>query len=130
MGFDKERSRDVVFIEGKPINQTPAVYEEPRTIYHSITVFPRPREEPAQQLLTPPATENADSDTEEPEPEIVDPQILLEASMTNEPTSQSTSGSSRSPIGGRSKLTRMSARPNKGILTSANFEDENLDKPG
>ena len=37
-------SRDVVFIEGKPVNQTPAVYEEPRTIHDSITVLPRPPE--------------------------------------------------------------------------------------
>src|SRR5579859_2930386 len=64
-------SRDVVFIEGKPIEQTPAVYveepritnspgplaeaEEPKIIHDSITVLPGP-----------------------PEPELVDPQILLQ----------------------------------------------------
>jgi hypothetical protein len=44
-------SRDVVFIEGKPVDQTPATYvEEPRIIHDSITVLPRPPAE-AQQLL-------------------------------------------------------------------------------
>src|SRR5277367_2347590 len=36
-------SRDVVFIEGKPVDQTPATYiEEPRIMYDSITVLPGP----------------------------------------------------------------------------------------
>lgn len=47
-------TRDMVFIEGKPINEAPAVYEtsvvnevpavheEARTIYESITVLPGP----------------------------------------------------------------------------------------
>jgi hypothetical protein len=36
-------SRDVVFIEGKPVEQTLAIYvEEPRIMYDLITVLPRP----------------------------------------------------------------------------------------
>ena len=124
-------SRDVVFIEGKPVNQTPAVYEEPRIVHESITVLPGPPEE-LQQLPTPPATENADSDSEEPGPDMVDPQILLQESTANE-LQESTSGSvSGSATGGpTSGSTRTSARSNKGILTSTKFEDENFDKkPG
>ena len=124
-------SRDVVFIEGKPVNQTPAVYEEPRIVHESITVLPGPPEE-LQQLPTPPATENADSDSEEPGPDMVDPQILLQESTANE-LQESTSGSvSGSATGGpTSGSTRTSARPNKGILTSTKFEHENFDKkPG
>src|SRR5438046_4765000 len=38
-------SRDVVFIERKPVNQMPVVYEvEPRTVHDSITVLPGPPE--------------------------------------------------------------------------------------
>src|SRR5271167_5222668 len=81
-------SRDVVFIEGKPIDQTPAVYiEEPRIMHDSITVLPGPpakTEKPQRQLPTPPATERADSDSEEPGPDMVDPQILLQESTANE----------------------------------------------
>src|SRR5271155_4114551 len=73
-------SRDVVFIEGKPVHQTPATYiEEPRIMYDSITVLPGPpteTEEPQRQLPTPPQSEHPD--TEEPAPESVDPGILLQ----------------------------------------------------
>src|SRR5437762_7702582 len=133
-------SRDVVFIEGKPVNQTPAVYEEPRVIYDSIAVLSGPpeTEEPPQQLPTPPATENADSDSEEPGPDMVDPQILLQESTVNEPQ-ESTDGSaggsatdgptSESATGGPTDgSTRTSARSNKGILTSTKFQDESFDK--
>src|SRR5579859_679253 len=48
-------SRDVVFIEGKPINQTPAVYEEPRIIHDSITVLPEPPAETKEPQQEPPA---------------------------------------------------------------------------
>src|SRR5205814_6580250 len=112
-------SRDVVFIEGKPVNQTPAVYEEePRTVHDSITVLPGPPENTGQQQLpTPPATEHpeSDSDSEQPGPEIVDPQILLQES-----TGGSASGSVRgSETGGStSGPPRASARPNQGTLTS------------
>ena len=121
-------SRDVVFIEGKPVNQTPAVYEEePRTIYESITVLPGPSEEPAQQLPTPPATENADSDSdsEEPGPDMIDPQILLQESTANEPQEPTRGPSASGPAGG---VTRASERSNKGILTSTKYQDENFDK--
>src|SRR5271154_200730 len=106
-------SRDVVFIEGKPVDQTPAVYiEEPRIMYDSITVLPGPPEtkEPKQQLPTPPATENADSDSEEPGPDMVDPQILLQESTANE--------SQESISGSVSGSARTSARSNKGTITS------------
>jgi hypothetical protein len=77
-------SRDVVFIEGKPIEQTPTAYiEEPRIIYDSITVLPGPPEE-HHQLLTPQPSEHPDPE----EPEAVDPGILLQESVmttTNEP---------------------------------------------
>jgi hypothetical protein len=128
-------SRDVVFIEGKPVNQTPTVYEEPKIIYDSIAVLPGPPEGSPRQLPTPPATEYADSDSEEPGPDMVDPQILLQESMANE-LQELTGGSASKTTGGSvsgsvSGLTRTSARPNKGTLTSTRFEDENFDKkPG
>ena len=109
-------SRDVVFIEGKSINQTPAIYEESKTIHDSIMVLPgsSETEEPARQLSTPPATENADS--KESESDMINSQILLQESMANEPQ-ESTSES-----------TRTSTRSNKEILTSTKFEHENFDK--
>src|SRR5205814_778714 len=122
-------SRDVVFIEGKPVNQTPAIFEEPRIIYDSIMVLPGPPEGEMNQLLTPPATEHSDLDSEEPEPDMVDPQILLqEPTTTNELQEVIDGSTSGSPSGSTSGLTRTSARPNKGILiTSTRFEDENFE---
>src|SRR5947207_11441355 len=117
-------SRDVVFIEGKSINQTPAVYEEPRIIYDSITILPGPSEKPTQQLSTPPATEHADSDSKEPRSDMIDPQILLQESTMNE-LQESTSESTNRPTSGE---TRTSTRSNKGILISTKFRDENYDK--
>jgi hypothetical protein len=77
-------SRDVVFIEGKPVDQTPATYvEEPRVIHDSITVLPRPPAEAQQPFPTPPPSEHPDPEGHEPGP--VNPLILLqESSMTNE----------------------------------------------
>src|SRR5437667_1147284 len=80
-------SRDVVFIEGKPVEQTPAVYiEEPKIMYDSITVVSGPSEESQQQLPTPPITEHPDSDLaeSESESESVDPGILLQETTTTE----------------------------------------------
>src|SRR5271154_2294853 len=54
-------SRDVGFIEGKPVDQTPATYiEEHRIMYDSITVLPGPPETqvPQRQLPTPPQSEH------------------------------------------------------------------------
>ena len=116
-------SRDVVFIEGKPVSQTPAVYEEPRVMYDSIMVLPElpETEEPQgpQQLPTPPQSERPDPE----EPEAVDPQILLQESATTiEPQEPATGGSTSG------STQRASARSNKGTLTSMRFEDENFDK--
>ena len=90
-------SRDVVFIEGKPVDQTPAVYiEEPRIMHDSITVLPGPpaeTEEPQQQLPTPPPSEHPDP--EEPEQETVDPGILLQESTAIEPQEPATGGTGR-----------------------------------
>jgi len=123
-------SRDVVFIKGKPIEQTPAVYvEEPRIIHDSITVLPKPSEteEPRQQLPLPRQSEHPDPKEPE-EPEVVDPQILLqESERTIEPQESVTSGEAI----GRSRSTmtqRTSARSNKGTFTSKKFTDEDFDK--
>ena len=105
-------SRDVVFIEGKPIEQTPAVYvEELRIIHDSITVLPKPSEtkEPRQLLPAPPQSEHPDPKELE-EPEAVDPQILLqESERTIEPqesvTSREAIGRSTSTV-----MPRTSAR--------------------
>jgi hypothetical protein len=108
-------SRDVVFIEGKRIEETPATHfiVEPSTlptIYDSITVLPRPPEyEERRRLLqrpkspTPPPPEPEDE-----EPEEVDPQILLQ--QTDGPTQ------------------RASGRANKGTFTTTRFEDEEFTK--
>src|SRR5947207_6931079 len=88
-------SRNVVFIEEKPINQTTAIYEEPRIIYDSITILPRSSEESEQQLSTSSATEHAesDSDSKEPRSDMVDPQILLQESTIMNELQESTSES-------------------------------------
>src|SRR5579859_5027981 len=115
-------SRDVVFIEGKPINQTPAVYEEPRIIHDSITVLPEPpaeTKEPQQEPPAPPVSEHPDSDSDSEEPETVDPQVLLQESSAKEPATGGTASGS---------TQRSSARSNKGILTSKKFVDEDFDK--
>ena len=117
-------SRDVVFIEGKPVDQTPATYiEEPRIMYDSITVLPGPPadiEEPRSQLPTPPQSEHPDSEPE-PEPQPVDPQYLLQEPTTDE--LQATA-----PGGSTSGSQRISARSNKGTTTSKGFEDETFDR--
>ena len=65
-------SRDVVFIEGKLVNQTPAVFiKELRTTYESITVLPGLPEEP-QQLLIPVLSECQNPGKQELAP--IDPQ--------------------------------------------------------
>jgi Reverse transcriptase (RNA-dependent DNA polymerase)/gag-polypeptide of LTR copia-type/Integrase core domain/GAG-pre-integrase domain/Domain of unknown function (DUF4219) len=122
-------SRDVVFIEGKPISQTPAILEEaPRIIHDSITVLPGPPpeiEEP-QQMPTPPASEHPDSEDPEEEPEeLVDPQILMQESRTTDKLQGPAIGPA---TGGTTSTQRASARSNKGILTSTKFADENFDK--
>src|SRR5436190_22575839 len=119
-------SRDVVFIEEKPVNQTPAIYEEPRTVHESITVLPGPPENTDQQQLpTPPATEHpeseSDSDLEESGPEMVDPQILLQESTGGSAGGSAGESATGGPTDGS---TRTSARSNKGILTSTKFQDE------
>src|SRR5271154_501924 len=118
-------SRDVVFIEGKPVDQTPATYiEEPRIMYDSITVLPgSPMESEERQLPTPPPSEHPDwEQPEEPEPEPVGPATLLEQSTTmDEPQEPAPGGSTQ----------RTSARPNKGTTTSKKFAHEDFDKkPG
>src|SRR5271169_3570604 len=112
-------SRDVVFIEGKPVDQTPATYiEEPRIIHDSITVLPEPpAKTKEQQLPTPPATEHPDSDSDsdsDSEENAVDPQILLQ-----EPA----------PGGAASVPTpKVSARSNKGTFTTKKFAEESFNK--
>ena len=129
MKNDTVVSRDVVFINGKPVDQTPAVYvEEPRIMHNSITVLPRPpSEEPQQQVPMPLPSEHPDLEEPEPEselepePEAIDPPILLQESTTNEPRESAASGSTQ----------RSLARPNKGTITSKKFADEDFDKrPG
>jgi len=116
-------SRDVVFIEGKPVEQTPAIYiEEPKVIHDSIIVLPKPpseTEEPRRQLPMPPQSEHPDPEEPE-EPELVDPAILLQESTTNEEqaTGRTTSGTTQ----------RASARSNKGTITSKKFADEDFEK--
>jgi transposase InsO family protein len=119
-------SRDVVFIEGKPVNQTPAIYEEPRIIHDSITVMPKPPMSPAQ--------EHPDSESDK---EAVDPQILLQA---NEPVISGAALDGAPAIGGAAldgaassgaadvPTLKTSARSNKGTFTSTKFQDENFDK--
>jgi hypothetical protein len=118
-------SRDVVFIEGKPVDQTPAVCEEPRIIHDSITVLPGPppaTKEPQRQLSTPTPTEHPESDSEEEEPEPVDPHNVLQETSANE---QPPGGAVSGPT------LKVSARSNKGTFTTKKFADEDFDtRPG
>jgi len=124
-------SRDVVFIEGKPVDQTPATYvEEPGIMYDSITGLPgTPAEtqKPQQQLPTPPQSECQDMEepVQEPEIEPEDPGILLqETTMEDEPQESATGGST-------SKAQRTSGRKTKGTITSKKFTDKDFNKkPG
>ena len=89
-------SWDVLFIEGKPVEQTPAIYiEEPKIMYDSIAVLSEPpaeTDEP-QQLPTPEPLEHLDPEEYEQGP--VDSQILLqESTMSNK--GQATGGSTSS----------------------------------
>ena len=116
-------SRDMVFIEGKPVDQTPAVYKEPKIIHDSITVLPGPPEETIQPPALP-AREHPGSgpeDSEEEPEEAVDPQILLQEPPANE---------QESALGGAARVPtpKVSARSNKGTFTSTKFEDEKFDK--
>src|SRR5579859_7294256 len=90
-------SRDVVFIEGKPVDQTLAAYEKPRIIHDSITVLPEPpaeTKEPQQEPPAPPVSEHPDSDSDSEEPETVDPQVLLQESSAKEPATGGTASGS------------------------------------
>ena len=109
--------RDVVFIEEKPIEQTPAVYvEEPRIIHDSTMDTSGPLAE-AQELKI--IHNSVTVLPEIPEPEPVDPGILLqESTMTIERQEQATDGLTQ----------RASARLTKGVIASTRFEDENFDK--
>ena len=116
-------SRDVVFIEGKPVDQTPAVYEEPKIIHDSITVLPGSPEETIQPPALP-AREHPGSgpeDSEEEPEEAVDPQILLQEPPANE-QEPGLGGAARVPT------PKVSARSNKGTFTSTKFENEKFDK--
>ena len=110
-------SRDVVFIEGKPVDQTLAVYEEPKIIHDSITVLPEPPEL-RQKSPTPPISEHLNSDSEE---EAIDPRILLQEPPANE---------QELALGGAASVStpKVSTRLNKGTFTSTKFEDEKFDK--
>jgi len=120
----------MIFVEGKSVNQTPAIYEESRIIHDSIMVLSGSSEtKEQQQLSTSSATENVDSDSEEPGSNMINPQILLQESTTNElqeSTSESTIDGATDES--TSESTRTSIRPNKDILTSIKFEHENFDK--
>ena len=120
-------SRNMIFIEEKPINQTSAIYEKLRIIYDSITILSRSSEESMQQLSISSVIEHADSDSDskEPESKMIDPQILLQEFMMNE-LQESIDESSTS--GSTSGETRTSTRSNKEILISMKFRDENFEK--
>ena len=116
-------SRDVIFIKGRPVDQTPAVYEEPKIIHDSITVLPGPPEETTQPPALP-AREHPGSgpeDSEEEPEEAVDPQILLQEPPANE---------QEPALGGAASVPtpKVSARSNKGTFTSMKFENEKFDK--
>jgi hypothetical protein len=121
-------TRDVVFIEGKPVDQTPAAYiEEPRIMHDSIRVLPGPpagTQGPQQHLFTSPPSEHPD--LKELDSETVDPGILLQELTTIEPQEPATGGT----VGGSTSEStqRSSARSNKGIITSKKFADESFDK--
>jgi len=110
-------SRDVVFMEGEPIEHTPtmpmAYIEETETRNNPVTTLPDldtirvlPRLPRAQQAPTLVSTE---SDLED---EPVDPQILLQRSNTDTET----------------ETQRASRRSNKGKFTSTKYADEAFDK--
>src|SRR5277367_6176897 len=125
-------SRDVVFIEGKPIDQTPVVYiEEPKVVQDSITVLPEPPAGSGQMLPTPPPSEHPEP--EEPEP--VDPRILLQESASGGVTGGVTTGVMTGVMTGatseptkNTSTQRASARSTKGIITSKRFTDEDFNK--
>jgi len=115
-------SRDVKFIEGIPISQTPAILEEPRIIHDSIAVLQGPPDgEGASYFPAPLPTKHLESDSEEPE--TVDPQILLYKPITIAMNKPQESGSRSTSV-----TTKTSARTNKGTITSKRFIDEDFNK--
>src|SRR5271169_1751073 len=125
-------SRDVVFIEGKPIDQTPTVYiEDPKVVQDSITVLLEPPAKSGQMLPTPPPSEHPEP--EEPEP--VDPRILLQESASGGVMGGVTTGVMTGVMTGatseptkNTSTQRASARSTKGIITSKRFTDEDFDR--
>ena len=123
-------ARDVVFVEGKPIEITPAAFiEEPKVIHDSITVLPGPGPETEPEepkwIPTPPPTERSESASGEQETQFVDPQILLQ-----EAASETRDGR----IGGASSdavapSVRTSGRSGKGTFTTKKFTEEDFSKP-
>ena len=125
-------SRDVVFVEGKSIEITPAAFiEEPKVIYDSITVMPGPAPETETEgLPTPPPTERSESTPGGQETEFVDPQILLQeaASGTRDGRIGGASSGGENPSGAE-PTHRTSARTGKGTFTTRKFAEESFSKP-
>src|SRR5277367_4181489 len=130
-------SRDVVFIEGKAIEQTPPAYiEEPKVIHDSIEVLQGPPEvEEPQQEPTPPLSEHPETQ----EPELVGPQILLQGlSETQEgriggaPSSGGVSGGVNSGVTSRvmsgTSTQKASGRTGKGTFTTKKFAEEDFSR--
>ena len=124
-------ARDVVFVEGKPIELTPAAFiEEPKVIHDSIMVLPGPgpeteTEEP-KWIPTPPPTERSESTPgDDQEPQLVDPQILLQeaASKTRDERIGGASSDGVAPS------VRTSGRSGKGTFTTKKFTEEDFSKP-
>src|SRR5947207_15831691 len=75
------------------------------------------------------ATKHADSDSKEPRSNMIDPQILLQESMTNEHQESINESINKLAIDElTNELTRTSTRSNKRILTSTKFKDKDFDK--
>ena len=124
-------ARDVVFVEGKPIELTPTAFiEEPKIVHDSIMVLPGPAPEAETEepkwLPTPPPTERSGTspgeNPEEQETEFVDPQILLQ---------EATGGTQDGRIEGAPSVEpthRTSGRSGRGTFTTKKFEEEDFSK--
>ena len=124
-------ARDVVFVEGKPIEITPAAFiEEPKVIHDSITVLPGPGPETEPEepkwIPTPPPTERSESASgDDQETQFVDPQILLQEAAS-ETRDERIGGASSDGV---APSVRTSGRSGKGTFTTKKFTEEDFSKP-
>jgi Reverse transcriptase (RNA-dependent DNA polymerase) len=107
-------SRDVVFIEGKRVEETPGIYDEALRTLPAVILEEAEDEDQHQQTPQRPTRLPTPAPSDDDEPEQTDPEILQTARADTPEIDEPTQ--------------RASGRANKGTFTTTRFEDEEFAK--